>query len=311
MRNFSLKTKRNFLQDSGRRELLTVIGLVVATCLVLFFLRGFIGGLFGSVMGGVLHVRNYFTHSTAVFPSYIRSRNELVSEIERLTDELASQSGDSATIARLSRENAELRGLVGDRPDTRILAGVLARPPMVPYDLLVIDRGTRDGILEGAIVYHTNNHAVGMVTRVYERNALVTLFSSSGVETSVYLYGPDIFAYAYGEGGGVIRISLPQGIEVHEGDPVVLPSLHMGDLGVVSRVVSLPTQPEQSAYVTFPVPLQSMRTVLVSGEAMVAVPFTELEPNVRSMTEMFKVNLPETALVPTSSVATSTGQSEE
>ncbi len=193
---------------------------------------------------------------------------------------------------------------MGDTRDASILAGVLARPPMVPYDLLVIDRGSREGVVEGAIVYHSNNHAIGMVTRVFERNALVTLFSSSGAETTVYIYGPDIFAYAYGEGGGVMRVSLPQGVEVHEGDPVVLPSLHLGDVGVVSRVVSLPTQPEQSAYVTFPVSLQSMRTVRVSRDPMLAVSLEDLTTNVARMSDMFKVSVPESALVPTSTVGT-------
>jgi hypothetical protein len=177
-------------------------------------------------------------------------------------------------------ENEELRTLLGDTEEERILGGVIARPPSTPYDLLVIDRGSQQGVKEGAIVYHVDQHAIGVVSRVYETMSFVTLFSSSGMETTVYLYGPDVFAYAYGEGGGVIRISLPQGIEVHEGDSVVLPSLHMGDLGIVEHVVSLPTQPEQNAYLTFPVPIQSIRSVAVSKEPMNTVSLKDLESNV-------------------------------
>lgn len=292
MRNFSSKTKKSFLQESGKREIVKLALAVVLVCVVLYFSHGLIGALGSSVVGMTYRVREYFTHSTAVFPSYLRERGTLVDTIHELKEELASHSGDTATIARLSHENDELRSLLGDTADSRILAGVLARPPMVPYDVLVADRGSMHGVREGAVVYHKNNHAIGMVTRVYERNSLVTLFSSSGVESTVYLYGPDVFAHAYGEGGGVIRVSLPQGILVREGDPVVLPSLHMGDLGIVGRVVSLPTQPEQSAYVTFPVSLQSMRTILISSEPMVPVSYADLTTNVERLTEMFNVAVP-------------------
>ena len=113
------------------------------------------------------------------------------------------------------------------------------------------------------------------------------------METTVYLYGPDVFAYAYGEGGGVIRISVPQGIPVHEGDAVVLPSIHMGDLGIVEHVVSLPTQPEQNAYLTFPIPIQSLRTVTISKEPMGIVDLGDLESNVEAFRKKLLYEIPE------------------
>jgi cell shape-determining protein MreC len=252
-----------------------------------------IGSLSSGGVETVMRVREYFANSSASLPLYIRSRGELDDEIQRLKQEVAAQSGDQTTIARLIGENEELRGLLGDSKDERILAGVIARPPHTPYDTLIIDRGSNHNIVEGAVVYHTNEHAIGVVSRVYEKIALVTLFSSDGVETSVYVYGPDVFAYAYGEGGGVIRISLPQGIEVKEGNAVVLPSLHMGDLGVVERVVSLSTQPEQNAYLTFPISIQSLRTVTVGREAVVTPSLTDLEDGVERLRERFRIDIPE------------------
>ena len=294
MKNFSFKTKKSFHQSSDRiRTYGTAVFYVIIALLCVFFFRSVIGNLTSGSVGVLMNMRNYFESSGATLPTYLRSRGELVAKILSLEEQIAAQSGDNATIARLGRENEELRMLLGDTKDERILAGVIARPPSTPYDLLMIDRGARDGIVKDAIVYHSSQHAVGMISRVYETTSLVTLFSSSGVESTVYVYGPDVFAYAYGEGGGVIRISLPQGILVHEGDVVVLPSLHMGDLGIVERVVSVPTEPEQNAYLTFPIPIQSLRSVTVSKTAMTIPPADELIANVEELRAYLRIDVPD------------------
>lgn len=293
MKNFSFKTKRNFHRDSDTRTLGKVVLYTLIALGVVFVLRYALGNVASGSVGVLMRMREYFRDSSAALPVYIRSRNELNAEITTLNEHIAAQSGDASTIGRLTHENDELRALLGDTKDERILAGVIARPPSIPYDLLMIDRGRAHGIIEGTIVYHANNHAIGMVSRVYETTALVTLFSSAGVESTVYVYGPNVFAYAYGEGGGVMRISLPQGIHIEEGDPVVLPSLHMGDVGIVDRVVSLAAQPEQSAYLTFPVAIQSIRSVTVGREPMRAPTPDDLETGVEFLKSRLRAEIPE------------------
>ncbi len=312
MKNFSLKTKRNSPHSSDRRLIFQTIAFVAVSVVLIFLLRGALGGLLSGVTTTVLRVSNYFQTSSASLPAYLRDRTELLSEVNRLRQEVAAQSGGGATIARLSFENDELRTFVGDSSEERILAGVVARPPAVPYDLLVIDRGSDHGILEGALVYHAMNHVMGIVSKVYPESAFVTLFSSAGTETTVYLYGPNVLAYAYGEGGGVIRISVPQGVTLTEGDPVVLPSIHSGDIGVIERIVSLPTEPEQSAYVTFPVSLQSVRTVHVGKTVIDIKTYEDIVPNITLINERFAIEVPDIArsvtstTTPTSTLDTST-----
>jgi cell shape-determining protein MreC len=293
MKNSSFRTKKNSPLSSVSRKFGIVLLCTLCGILAVLFLRTLIVDVAGSSVATFMRVRTYFAESGAALPVYIRERSFLESEIQRLSEELAARSGDRSTIGRLTNENEELRSLLGDTADERILAGVIARPPYIPYDTLMIDRGSSQGIVTGAVVYQGGAHAIGVVSRVLETSALVTLFSSAGIESTVYLYGPDVFAYAYGEGGGVIRISVPQGIEVEVGDSVVLPSLHMGDLGVVERVVSIPTQPEQSAYLTFPIPLQSIRTVMVSTVPLERGDLEDLEVNVLEFREQLRVEVPE------------------
>jgi len=299
--------RKNSPQSSvGKRALGKVFIFLGVAVITVFLLGEILGAGFAGSIRMIENIRGYFAYSTAALPAFLRGRTELINEIEILKSDIAAKSGDSATIARLLHENEELRALLGDAGSDRILAGVIARPPSVPYDTLILDKGSSDGVVEGTVVYHTHDHALGIVSRVYPTMSLVTLFSSDGVESTVYVYGADVFAYAYGEGGGVIRISLPQGILVQEGDVVVLPSIAPGDLGVVERVVSIPTQPEQSAYLTFPVPLQSLRSVVIAREPLERMDVTNVADLAKTLRERTFFDVPDELRLGTSSTTATT-----
>jgi cell shape-determining protein MreC len=306
MRNFLLKTKNPSLRSSSARSgFLRILAGLLLAILIVFVFHGAIGKVFTGPVVLLLSLRSYFETSTATFPVFVRDRLTLQTEIDSLTTELAARSGDGAITARLMEENKELRSLLGVTESERIGAGVIARPPLTPYDTLVLDQGSDAGVREGAVVYHVNNEAIGFVGTVFDTYAIVTLFSSPGVETSVYVYGPNVYARAYGEGGGVIRVSLPQGLQVVEGDVVVLPSLKEGLLGTVVRVESVPTQPEQFAYVTRSVPLQSLRGVTISSAPVTEeVSFDDISLHVDMMRPYLTFPIPESASSSTSTPTT-------
>ncbi len=267
--------------------LLTVVGVFIV-----FLLRGSLGNIFSGMVGSILSARQYFEGSSATLPTYVRDRSELLSEIQNLKVAIGAQSGSAATIERLSKENEEFRKLLGDDKEEHIAAGVIARPPFSPYDSFVLDRGTADGITEGAIVYHTSDYVIGYVRHAYTKSSVVALFSSPGIESTVYVYGPNIYATAYGEGGGVIRISVPQGVNLAEGNVVVLPTLDTGILGTISSVTSVPTQPEQHAYLSFPVSMQSIRIVGVERSPITEVSFKDAALNVDTYRTKFLLEVP-------------------
>ncbi len=292
MKNFSFKTKKNSPHTSSKHSVFTALLLTVVAVLLVFFLRGALGNIFSNVVGSILTVRQYFENSSATLPTYVRDRSQLLSEIQSLKETIGAQSGSAATIERLTKENEEFRVLLGDDKKERIAAGVIARPPFSPYDSFVLDRGTVDGVTEGAIVYHTSDYAIGYVRHAYAKSSVVALFSSPGIESTVYVYGPDIYATAYGEGGGVIRISVPQGINLVEGNVVVLPTLDTGILGTIGSVTSIPTQPEQHAYLSFPVSMQSIRIVGVERSPIAEVSFKDAALNVDAYRTKFLLEVP-------------------
>ncbi len=286
MKNFSVKTKENSYRNSssggqGKKYLVWVITALI----VLIFAKDVVQGMTSLVTTTLYTIRHYVATSGATIPVFIRSRIELQDRIQELEQKIASQNGMDATLNYISLENEELRGLLGGTSVSRIVAGVIARPPLTPYDTVVLDRGSEDGIVLHAPVFHDGGTAIGYVKSVSGHTSFVTLFSSPGVKTTVYVFGSQIFTTAYGEGGGVVRLSVPQGIVLEEGSPVILPTLDSGVLGTISEIQSISTEPEQHAYVTLGAPLQSMRLVAVGTRAVEQVSYDEAIANIETAEE--------------------------
>lgn len=298
MKNFSLKTKESLLLNSKERERKTYLIWIVVSFLVLFLLKNVVATVASSITSPLYSIRYYIETSSAALPVFIRTRAELLSRIHELEQEVSSQQGVDATLEYVMEENNSLRELLKTSNSPRIVAGVIARPPYTPYDTIIIDRGESDNIVEHAPVYHGEGTAIGYVRAVFKESALVTLFSSPGVESTVYLFGSNIFTTAYGEGGGIVRLSVPQGIIIERGDMVILPSLDTGVLGTIDEVQSIPSEPEQHAYVTLSVPLQSMRLVSVGARSIEPTTFEDALTRVREEEQkLLFIDIPESAQV--------------
>jgi cell shape-determining protein MreC len=258
-----------------------------------------------------VYARHYIETSTAALPVFIRSRLELLQEIQTLEQKVAASQDVEETLNILEKENAELRSLMHSSSTPQILAGVIARPPYTPYDTLVIDRGYDDGVYENAPVFYSDHKILGYVSKSFPKTALITLLSSSGVESTVYIFGPNVFTTAYGEGGGVIRMSVPQGILLEKENIVVTPSLENGILGAIDEIQSIPTEPEQHAYVTFDIPLQSLRLVSVGTRSVQEVDFETARAHVEDVhTRLFFVDVPPEARIEVPEVGSTTNAAD-
>lgn len=310
MKKFSSKTRVNYPRNSKGGKSLKILIVIVAALVVLYLFGSTIGKLSAAVTWPVYVARSWLVESSASVPVYLRSRNELLRDMNALRERLSAQGGREAVFSRALHENSELRALLGVSNEERIIAGVTARPPYLPYDSLLIDRGVNDGVREGAIVYHAEDHAIGFISKAYAESALVTLFSTSGIEATAYIIGPDIYTTAYGEGGGVIRISVPQGILLSEGDTVIIPSLEMGIIGVISEIESVPTQPEQHASVVMDTPIQSLHLVGVSPRVMEQMSFEEAEALIHGgKYDALRIDVPPEFMIESTATSTATSTS--
>ncbi len=187
------------------------------------------------------------------------SRNALSPNVA----ELASTTALLADRNALYAENLDLKARLGrDVGVTRILGGVLLRPPETPYDTLVIDAGFAEGVAMGDLVSAGGTTVVGTITDLYTHTARVTLYSAPGEKYDGLLRGSIPIAVE-GQGGGSLRAQLPSGTDVASGDTVSLPGVAGGVAATVSRVERGESESFTTVYLTLPANMWSLRFVEV------------------------------------------------
>lgn len=190
-------------------------------------------------------------------------------ENSRLRAELASTTAALADRTMLYEENLRLKAEFGrDAKAHMVLAGVLMRPPGVPYDTLLIDAGRIEGVVPGALVSAGGNAYIGTVSEVYDSNARVALFSSPGSTYDALLIlsaksGASIPISLVGDGAGSMSAQIPSATPVSVGDAVVIPGIVPAFAGVVSHIDRPVGESFETLYTHLPVDLFSLQFVEV------------------------------------------------
>lgn len=281
MKKYSSTTKGNYLHTSHkkRRLWLGISIVVVATGILLPWL---ILQVSAFVLYPFHAVTTWVKNSNDSIPVYLRSRSELVSEIESMKARTAIETGTQQSIERLLEENMQLRALtnIGTSTD-RVIARVIARPDSLAYDYLQIDQGSNHGLFVGAPVYSGLDTVVGVVVQAAPEYAFVELITTPGFESTAYVIGPNVFSTLEGMGGGVARVRLPQGVSLDVGQLVLLPGITSGVYGEIAWIENHPTQPEQYGYVVPPLAMNSIFYVSVDTNSVQAKTEIEVEENIR------------------------------
>lgn len=232
-----------------------------ALFVLLFLLPGPLASGLSFITAPLFEARLVALETAAAIPQYFSERARLVAEIEGLREERAAHEPLRAELAALREAHLLIRDLK-DTNGERIIADVVRTPPETPYDTLVVAAGSDVGIVPGAFVY-SRQTAIGQVASVTPKTSLIVLFSTPGSHVPVYLWGANVFANAEGMGGGVMRVGVPQGLEITVGDAVTLPVSGTAIFGTIDFVESVPTNPEQYAYITEETSLRSIRFVAI------------------------------------------------
>lgn len=193
-----------------------------------------------------------------------KNKQELQKDNERLREEVARLELSYITTEILRQENEDLRGFLNREVQRElIVAAVLARPNRTLYDTFVVDVGRRDGVTKGARVFGLGEVVIGTVEEVYSRMSLISLYSTPGRSTEVFLGSGSVVAEAIGRGGGNFEIRIPRGIEVLKGHAISSSDMSGGIFGVIEEIIALPSDSFQTIFFSSPVNIQSLRTVTI------------------------------------------------
>lgn len=231
--------RNNIFNERKRKPGGFVISIIIV--ILLIFLFGF------SVTRGVLFKMAtpfwWLSNSVHSFFSYsietLQSKTSLILKNNLLKEENNKIKQQIALFEIVKKENEDLKSLLGRKTYNKkyVLAAVLVKPFLSPYDSLIIDIGESDGVSVGDKVIADGNVYIGYVFEVYSDTSKVILYSSPGQKVNVLVGENNIEKGAVGIGGGNFRIEIPREIGVVEGDTIIIPSISPNVFGLVEKVI--------------------------------------------------------------------------
>lgn len=240
-------------------------GAVILVLLIaLLFGREKASGAFWDHVAPLVSLRNVAGSAWSAVISPFYGKATLLAQNEELQAELAETKANAADRDALYQENIALKTQLG-RSDTAInavLAAVVARPPGVPYDTLIIDAGQNFGISKGDLVAGGEGALIGEVSDVYGGTSRVVLFSSPGTTHEGLLDGT-LPVDVEGAGAGALTAQVPTGTQVVLGDMVELPSIAAGITAVVAHVEETQSGSFKTLDLSLPANVFSLRFVSV------------------------------------------------
>lgn len=197
------------------------------------------------------------------FITNFRSKEVLVTENKTLHEEVSRMQAQVLDRNLLAEKVATLEEALGRvRSDDRVVATVLAGPGLTPYDVLLVDAGTEQGISVGNMVVYAGSGVVGEIIESTPVSSKVKLLSSPGEEHAVIVGSHAIPVLAVGRGMGNFEAKVPQDSTVLVGDNVLLAKGSL-ILGVVSLVEEKPAEPFKRIFFRLPFNITEVQSVEV------------------------------------------------
>jgi len=166
----------------------------------------------------------------------------LKEERDRLEAELTARSNELYALQAQTDDLARL----GDTED-RIIAGVLARPPMSPYDTLIVE--PEAPVREGAQTYGIGGAPIGTVSRADVGSAHISFYSTAGRSTLGWAGEARIPVELIGVGSGAFRVMVTKDAGIVVGDLVYVPGPGALPIGSVARIDTNPSSPSSTLFI--------------------------------------------------------------
>lgn len=243
------------------RRSLGILAAVFASGIIIFYL---LDSLILSAVAPAWKAENAAVRKLSELSGFFRTRGALLSENARLKESVASLELQLSSLSVQQGEESNILALLGrTREEGGIFATVLSHPPQTPYDVLVIDAGTDDGVSIGRAVALPEGPVIGEISEVYGGLSKVKLFTSSGEKTNAVLERNNMPVVLEGAGAGNFRIVVPRETPVEIGDRILTPDFSARLVGVVEETAVEPTDSFKEVLAKSPANIFNLRFVLI------------------------------------------------
>jgi cell shape-determining protein MreC len=175
---------------------------------------------------------------------FFESKKALVDRNNTLLSDIESLKLKQVDYETIIKENEDLKTTLGRKGESsRVTGAILSKPPESPYDTLVIDIGSNEGILPGSKVYISDTVLIGLVTSVTSHTSLVELFSTGGKKHEANLSRTGATYTLIGQGGANYKLEVPKDSDILWGDMFVYLG---GKSSVIGSVYYIDTNSQSS-----------------------------------------------------------------
>lgn len=224
-----------------------VVALVVIGAVLL--IRSAFPGTLTSLAAPVWKAGEQTTARVGAVSTFFADTVRVANEVDRLR---AENEGLANNNALLSAQVADLTRLLGTRAtgEAGIVAGVLVRPPVSPYDVLIVDAGEREEVKSGAQVFGNGGIPVGTVASVSPHNARVLLYSAPGRQTTAWIGEKRTPVTLIGQGSGALTTTVAREVGVVPGDTIYTAGPGSVPIATVRSIENDPSAPTARVRIT-------------------------------------------------------------
>jgi len=205
--------------------------------------------------------------SNAIRDAFIlrRSKAALIQANQQLEEKIRSYEIERTIFSSWQDREQELLALLGRENETSgMVASVLSHSPQNPYDTLVVDVGSNQGIGIGDEARLPEGPLLGVVTEVFSNTAKVKLFSSSGERMNAVLEREKNAVELTGAGGGMFKLSLPRDVAVEVGDKVFSAGIERHLVAIVGDISMRSTDSVKEVLLKSPANIFGLKFVILS-----------------------------------------------
>lgn len=218
------------------RQLLWIfLPLAVGVAVVSLSANGLTQPVENFLMSVFLPIQKGFFHTLSPVVQFVDNlgrMHTLVGDNERQQKEIERLSAEVVRLREVEAENERLRVLVDYKtknPQWQFtIADVIGREPGNLMRSITLDKGTKDGVMEGMVVM-SNGSLVGKVTKSYDYASKVLLISDSSSSVNAVIQRSRAMSVVQGQGHSQLTMRyVAQGEVVQLGDLVVTSGLGGG-----------------------------------------------------------------------------------
>ena len=191
-----------------------------------------------------------------------KNKQSLDEELNYLKERNIELENEIISLESAKKENEELKILLS-RPDKKsyILGSIVSRPPQSPYDTIITDAGSDNGVKQGMRAIAYGSVLIGHVVEVFPVASKIKLVSYPGEETNLIMENAKISAIGLGLGGGNIEVKIPSSVKINSGDKINTEGTSHYLLGTADKIEADALNPFQKIIFRMPVNLNELQKI--------------------------------------------------